>query len=788
MDAYFTDPDDDPLTYTAAASGQAGTVTALASGDTVWLVPGAAGTATVTVTATDRGGLSATQTIAVTVAVSAGPRSDREVLEVFYNSTGGDGWTNRTNWKTSAPLDEWFGVTVDAEGRVTELELYANELMGPIPTTVGQLVNLRTLNLGLNGLTGPIPNAVADLTNLRSLNLSGNALTGSIPAAAANLTNLRSLNLGKNDLSGPAPSWLGNLDRLVLLDLSGNGLTGPIPQTLGRLTNLGWLDLSWNGLTGPIPSALENLENLGYLRLHFNDLTGPLPAWLGNLVKLRWLHLHYNWGLSGPLPAGLVNLPELDSIDIFITQSCASAAWREWLETIEFTGRLCETRADVTIDVAVFHTPAAREEAGGTAAIAAVIDLMVAETNQAYAESGVNHRLRLVERSEVQYAETGDSYVDSDRLRNPADGHMDEVHAVRDQVGADLVHLIANNTDVSGLADTPGPFGLTRHSAGGGTFAHELGHNLGLLHDRNPAYDQPAHPAYGYVNQPGLAPGAAQSRRWSTIMAYQAQCSRAYTRCPRLLRFSNPRQHYNGDPLGVPHGAGSGVIGAADAAAVLNVTAPMVALWRDRPTAVNRPPNASGVLPDRALSLPATLVVDVSAAFVDPDGDALTYTVSLSSPDVVAVMAAGARLTLTAVSEGTATIRVTATDPGGLSATQAFRVTVEARVRAPFTDDPIVPGVTPVKAVHFTELRTRVDALRSAAGLARFSWSDPALRVGVTPVRRVHLLELRSALAQAYRASGRASPRWTDTSPTTGPTPIRALHLTELRAAVLALE
>ena len=35
---------------------------------------------------------------------------------------------------------------------------------------------------------------------------------------------------------------------------------------------------------------------------------------------------------------------------------------------------------------------------------------------------------------------------------------------------------------------------------------------------------------------------------------------------------------------------------------------------------------------------------------------------------------------------------------------------------APFSDDPIVPGLTPVRAVHFTELRTRIDALRSAAG------------------------------------------------------------------------
>ena len=138
--------------------------------------------------------------------------------------------------------------------------------------------------------------------------------------------------------------------------------------------------------------------------------------------------------------------------------------------------------------------------------------------------------------------------------------------------------------------------------------------------------------------------------------------------------------------------------------------------------------------------------------------------------------------------EGTATIRVTATDAGGLSAVQAFRVTVGATARVPFTDDPIVPGVTPVRAVHFTELRTRIDALRSAGGLARFSWTDSELRAGVTPVRRAHLLELRAAPTEAYAAVGRAAPRWTDPTPTGGSTPIRALHLTELRAAVLALE
>ena len=203
----------------------------------------------------------------------------------------------------------------------------------------------------------------------------------------------------------------------------------------------------------------------------------------------------------------------------------------------------------------------------------------------------------------------------------------------------------------------------------------------------------------------------------------------------------------------------------------------------------NRPPAAAETLPDQVLPLPGALDVDVSRAFTDPDGDRLTYTVSSSATGVATARAAAARVTLTAVSAGSATIRVTATDPGGLRAAQSFTVTVlPAGASAPFTDAVLRPGVTPVRAVHFTELRQRIDALRTAQGLGRFRWTDPALQVGVTPVRLVHLLELRSALAAAYTAAGRPVPRWTDPAPVRGTTPIRAAHLMELRAAVVALE
>ena len=203
---------------------------------------------------------------------------------------------------------------------------------------------------------------------------------------------------------------------------------------------------------------------------------------------------------------------------------------------------------------------------------------------------------------------------------------------------------------------------------------------------------------------------------------------------------------------------------------------------------MNRSPAPTGTLPNRTLAPDDTVDVDVSGAFVDPDGDALSFTASSSAPQVVTARVTGPFVMLAAASEGAATIRVTATDPGGLSATQVFTVTVEVSVSVPFTDHPIRPGVTPVKAVHFTELRARIDALRRATSLPAFSWTDSVLSPGVTPVKVVHLRELREALGAAYVSDGRLAPGWTDPASTGRTTPISAQHVMELRAAVVALE
>jgi len=102
-----------------------------------------------------------------------------------------------------------------------------------------------------------------------------------------------------------------------------------------------------------------------------------------------------------------------------------------------------------------------------------------------------------------------------------------------------------------------------------------------------------------------------------------------------------------------------------------------------------------------------------------------------------------------------------------------------------FTDDPLLPNVTPVKAVHITELRTLIDAARAVRGLPPFSWNNSSLTG--TLFLASNILELRTALAQAYVAASIGPPSYTDAA-LTSTTVIKAVHIMELRAAVRALQ
>ena len=290
------------------------------------------------------------------------PLSDREVLEVFYEATGGPDWYHNDNWLTDAPLGDWYGVEVDGHGRVTELYFNLNRLTGRLPPELGSLANLRSLFIWLNGTTGPIPPELGNLANLQSLRLMGMSshLTGSIPPELGRLANLQVLEFWNNDLTGPIPPELGGLTDLRHLALDQNRLTGPIPPELGRLANLNSLHLSTNDLSGPIPPELGGLANLRSLNLATNRLTGPIPPGLGSLadleslylgdneltgsvppvlgglMHLRHLALQTNAGMSGALPASLTNLAFLETLQTGDTGLCApsDAGFLDWLERV----------------------------------------------------------------------------------------------------------------------------------------------------------------------------------------------------------------------------------------------------------------------------------------------------------------------------------------------------------------------------------------------------------------------------------------------------------------------
>ena len=156
---------------------------------------------------------------------------ERAVLRILYDATGGGEWTQSDNWLSAAPLGEWHGVTVAADGRVVGVRLPDNNLKGQIPPELGSLPSLEGLNLGRNDLSGGIPPQLGRLSSLTELFLHSNSLSGQIPPQLGDLPALEALYLSYNDLTGGIPPELAGLSSLRALGLYNNELTGRSPPS-----------------------------------------------------------------------------------------------------------------------------------------------------------------------------------------------------------------------------------------------------------------------------------------------------------------------------------------------------------------------------------------------------------------------------------------------------------------------------------------------------------------------------------------------------------------------------
>ena len=247
------------------------------------------------------------------------PESDSLALVALYNSTNGDSWANNTNWlQPGQPVSTWYGVTV-FDDIVTEINLPSNNLVGNIPSEIGDFTGLKILFLYNNELSGPIPSTIGNLSELTNLYLRKNHLSDTIPEEIGMLINLDFLRLCDNELTGSIPEEIRNLTKLEYLLISNNGLTGTIPEGIGNLTLLEQINFSGNNLSGPIPDSIGYLNNLKYLILYNNQIDGSIPEKIGDLENLRNLMLGDNL-LSGSIPSTIGNLENLEIIELFTNE------------------------------------------------------------------------------------------------------------------------------------------------------------------------------------------------------------------------------------------------------------------------------------------------------------------------------------------------------------------------------------------------------------------------------------------------------------------------------------
>ncbi|KAE8648301.1 phytosulfokine receptor 1-like [Cucumis sativus] len=273
---------------------------------------------------------------------------DLKALKSFVNRlhTPVQGW----DYGSSSDCCSWKGVTCsnppalkfndsNVFSRVVGLELPGERLRGNVSESLGDLVQLKTLNLSDNFFTNSFPSNLFSLQNLEVVDLSSNNFYGYAPL---NITSpsitfldisknkligevdpgfchipkqIQTLQLSSNRLHGKVLPGFGNCSFLEELSLASNFLSGDLPQDLFAMSKLKVLDLSDNAFSGELSFQLGNLSNLLYLDISFNQFSRLLPDVFFNLRTLEQFAASSN-NFTGVLPVSLGNSPSITTLSL----------------------------------------------------------------------------------------------------------------------------------------------------------------------------------------------------------------------------------------------------------------------------------------------------------------------------------------------------------------------------------------------------------------------------------------------------------------------------------------
>ncbi len=128
----------------------------------------------------------------------------RKVLVDLYNQTNGSRWTNKDNWCSDKPIEEWKGVYYRFPDYL-QIYLSNNNLTGSIPESIGNLTELQMFNIDYNKITGKLPSSIGNLKNLEYFYINNNSLSGSLPKEFASIMDVENIHIYNNMFSGDIP-------------------------------------------------------------------------------------------------------------------------------------------------------------------------------------------------------------------------------------------------------------------------------------------------------------------------------------------------------------------------------------------------------------------------------------------------------------------------------------------------------------------------------------------------------------------------------------------------------